>query len=247
MELRVSEVIAFLALGLGIYTAYETWLKPFHPVFTLGEMIIHSVPGVDNPQGPPINKSFILPMTITNRGAISGVIEDLVLTIQKTGDPDPKWLYDALIEGDETVYYRQVWSGEVPAAFLRYRFRPFMLKGKEVIQKFFLFGVIEDNKAFPGRAWQFEPGSYRFRLLARVSGNKSFSEEWSKTFTFNEKVLKEIRISLSEHSEELRSLTSKSAIVTTLSRPIGEMIWYTLVLVSSLGVVGWALKRLLGH
>ncbi|MBI1818410.1 MAG: hypothetical protein HYR72_25795 [Deltaproteobacteria bacterium] len=183
---KMSAVAGFLALCLSVFTLYETWLRPFDPIFGVGYMVFDK-------QSP--RTAIEISLTITNRGAVGGSIDEFVITLQRAEDRYPQWLYEGDILIDEAAYLcrQKLYDADTTdekqqtatcGGYEKESFRPVFLLGRQQTSMAMHF-FPRTTSHFPAIAGGVSNGTYLLKLLARIDGDKTYKEVFSHPLTVN--------------------------------------------------------------
>lgn len=148
----VAVLVAMLFTAVG---AYQAFLTPFSPSVTASPLIWRLGPGTPS---QPFMLSLWL--TLTNRGARDGSVDDLAAIVSF---PRGEWLLVPRLTLRPGDYYQALHGGKAEPAPVEGPFAPMFLPGRTQVTKVVLFDAMA-GKFDPSLA---EPGDHMLRVFAR--------------------------------------------------------------------------------
>jgi hypothetical protein len=160
----ISPLIALFGISIAAFVAFKTWLSPFQPIVELRPVIWRLGPG--NPASSPF--AVVLYCTFFNKGAVSGVVSDLLLELEL---PKGKWLLEPLVFVKGGEFYRDLLKPQTETPFppehVDGPFTPIFLPGRTQVTKAVLFcrGLGKDDFNID----LLEPGQHPLHIFARYN------------------------------------------------------------------------------
>ncbi len=155
------------------FVAYQTFLTPFSPEIIVRPYTWRMAPATAEYRSLDV----AMWLTISNRGAMSGSLDDLVVRISL---PKGKWVLQPLFFARPVEYYQTFFGVNFNVPPAEGPFTPIFLAGKSQITKVVVFNpqAVQDfDLTFV------EPGQHKITLYARYNGGK-FEEITTQNLVF---------------------------------------------------------------
>jgi len=155
-------ILTFATVLVAAFVAYQTFLTPFSPRVIARPYTWRMGPAT--PESRSLDVAIWL--TISNRGAMSGSLDDLAVRITL---PKGSWILEPRFFARSAEYYQTFWGVNFNALPAEGLFTPIFLPGKSQTTRVVVFGPAGVQDFDPTFT---EPGVHRLTLYARYNGGK---------------------------------------------------------------------------
>jgi hypothetical protein len=171
-------------VAVAAYVAYTTWLSPFRPVFQTRPFVWRLGPGTVN------QFNIVIYLSISNEGATSGAVSDLLIDIYLPQGKG-KWTLEPYFTVKPTEFYQDVLRAEVkvplPPESIEGPFTPIYLPGRTQTTKAVLFGPGMGQQEFD--LTMIASGQHALRLYARYNSKTDLEHVASAKIIFENDVI----------------------------------------------------------
>ena len=166
---NITVLVSIFALIISLISAFKDDLFPFQLEILSGNLIAFG----PSPEGHN-SIAIVFPMSFINEGHGTGIIESVVVKIEHQENREKK-LYTPIAEVDVEKLIQG--KRRLNAENSKGGFAFFPLKGKQIIERSFVFAQEEHSEKYPFNIWK--PGAHKITIFIKDNHTKKFINKFS--------------------------------------------------------------------